>query len=216
MLKISSNLLRSSSKQTPVPFLETTSRIAETDNDRAVILNHYFASEYDLADRHSSPPDLEVPNYSMLESINISPDDVKQAIKQLKSNKAPGPNLIGPRLVKEASNELATPLSELYNLSLTTKTYPTPWKKSKCVSYFKTDNPCKANDYMHFFLLNYERKLMERCLHKHMSEYLEENTIISEYQSGFKPTDSTINKLAYLCNEFAKAIDKNTEIRVVF
>ena len=129
-LKISSNLLRSSSKQTPVPFLETTSRIAETDNDRAVILNHYFASEYDLADRHSSPPDLELPNYSMLESINISPDDVKQAIKQLKSNKAPGPNLIGPRLVKETSNELATPLSELYNLSLNTKTYPTPWKKA--------------------------------------------------------------------------------------
>ena len=57
---------------------------------------------------------------------------------------------------------------------------------------------------------------MERCVHKHISEYLEENTIISEFQSGFKPTDSTINQLAYLCNEFAKAIDESKEIRVVF
>ena len=42
------------------------------------------------------------------------------------------------------------------------------------------------------------------------------NTIISEYQSGFKPTDSTINQLAYLCNEFTKVIDESKEIRVVF
>ena len=53
-------------------------------------------------------------------------------------------------------------------------------------------------------------------MHKHTSEYLEENIIISEYQSGFEPTDSTINQLAYLCNEFAKAIDESKEIRVVF
>ena len=52
-------------------------------------------------------------------------------------------------------------------------------------------------------------------MHKH-TEYLEANTIISEFQSGFKPTDSTINQLAYLCNEFAKAIDESKEIRVVF
>ena len=53
-------------------------------------------------------------------------------------------------------------------------------------------------------------------MHKYISEYLEENTIISEFQSGFKPTDSTINQLAYLCNAFAKAIDESKEIRVVF
>ena len=135
--KISSNLLRSSPKQTSIPFLETTSGITETDNDKAEILNHYFASQSDLADRHCSPPDLELPNYPMLENIHISPDDVKEAIKQLKPNKAPGPNRIGPKLFKEASNELATPLSDLYNLSLTTKTYPASWKKQTCVLFSK-------------------------------------------------------------------------------
>ena len=135
--KISSNLLRSSSKQTSIPFLETTSGITETDNDKAEILNHYFASQSDLADRHSSPPHLELSNYPMLENIHISPDDVKQAIKQLKPNKAPGPNLIGPKLFKEASNELATPLSDMYNLSLTTKHTLPHGKKQTCVLFSK-------------------------------------------------------------------------------
>ena len=53
-------------------------------------------------------------------------------------------------------------------------------------------------------------------MHKHISENLEENTIISEYQSGFKTTDSIIKQLAYLCNEFAKAINESKEIRVVY
>ena len=136
--------------------------------------------------------------------------------KQLKPNKAPGPNLIGPKLFKEASNELATPLSDLYNLSLTTKTYPASWKKANVCPIFKKDNSFKPNNYRPISLLNYEGKIMERCVHKYISEYLEENTIISEYQSGFKSTDSTINQLAYLCNEFAKAIDESKEIRVAF
>ena len=114
----------------------------------------------------------------MLENIHISADDVKQAIKQLKPNKTPGPNLIGPKLFKEASNELATPLSGLYNLSLTTKTYPASWKKANVCPIFKKDNPCKPNNYRPISLLNYEGKIMERCVHKHISEYLEENTIV--------------------------------------
>ena len=57
---------------------------------------------------------------------------------------------------------------------------------------------------------------MERCVHERTSELLEEYTIMCEFQSGFKPTDSTVNQLASLVNEFAKAIDESKRIRVVF
>ena len=89
-------------------------------------------------------------------------------------------------------------------------------EKANVCPILKKDNPCKPNNYRPISLLNYEGKIMERCVHKDISEYLEENTIISEYQSGFKPTDSTINQLAYHCNELAEAIDESREIRVVF
>ena len=59
-----------------------------------------------------------------------------------------------------------------------------------CVLFSKKDNPCKPNNYRPISLLNYEGKIMERCVHKYISEYLEENTIISEFQLGFKPTES--------------------------
>ena len=57
---------------------------------------------------------------------------------------------------------------------------------------------------------------MERCVHKHVTKYLIQHSVITPYQSGFRTGDSTINQLLYINNEFAKALDEGKEIRVVF
>ena len=57
---------------------------------------------------------------------------------------------------------------------------------------------------------------MERCVHKYISQYRKQYSIITEFQSSFQSGDSTINQLVYLYNEFSKAVDENKEIRVVF
>lgn len=56
---------------------------------------------------------------------------------------------------------------------------------------------------------------MERCIHKHVSEYLIEHFVITPLQSGFQAGDSTVNQLLYLCNEIY-ALDNNKELRIVF
>ena len=58
-----------------------------------------------------------------------------------------------------------------------------------------------------FSLLSYLGKIMKRCLHKHLFNYLKLNNIISPYQSGFQSGDSTINQLVYLYNKFLKALE---------
>ena len=57
---------------------------------------------------------------------------------------------------------------------------------------------------------------MERCVHKHLTNYFIENNVKTPYQSGFVGGDSTVNQLLYLSNEFSKALDEGREIRVVF
>jgi hypothetical protein len=47
-------------------------------------------------------------------------------------------------------------------------------------------------------------KVMERCVYKHIYNFLLENRIISSNQSGFTPGDSAINQLLYITNEFGK------------
>ena len=53
----------------------------------------------------------------------------------LNSNKAPGPDLISPKLLKEGMQQLVPQLQRLFNLSLRLKKFPDSWKKIKCNCY---------------------------------------------------------------------------------
>ena len=59
---------------------------------------------------------------------------------------------------------------------------------------------------------------MERCVNKHLNEYLMTNNSITPNQSGFQIGDSTVNQLLYPNNTFLKALDegKQVHVRVVF
>ena len=56
-----------------------------------------------------------------------------QALISLQSNKASGPDDIGPRILKNCAASLATPLCHLFLLSLSSKTIPVNWKLHKII-----------------------------------------------------------------------------------
>ena len=189
MYKVSSEFLKTSSHSGSIPYLEINDEIAETETEKAEIVNHYSASQSTINDINVPLPDRDLPNYPQLNKINISPDDVRDAISLLKPYKAPGPNSVSPKLIKEAKNELAHPLSKLFNLSLTLKAFPDSWKQAKVTAVHKKDDRCLPNNNRPISLLNCEGKLMEQCVHKYISQYLKQHSIITEFQSGFQSGD---------------------------
>jgi hypothetical protein len=42
------------------------------------------------------------------------------------------------------------------------------------------------------------------------------NILITKFQSGFRPGDSTVNQLISISNDFGKAFDDGKEIRIIF
>ena len=190
--------------------------MAETEIEIAQVLNSYFANQSTVDDTDAVLPTLELPSYPPLSDIYISVNDVKDAISLLKPNKAPGPDLITPKLLKEGENQLLAPLSFLFNLSLSLRQFPDSWKEANVIAVHKKDSLSQPSNYRPISLLCYLGKLMERCMHKHIYNYLKQNHVISPYQSGFQSGDSTINQLVYLNNKFLQALDEAKEIRVVF
>ena len=57
---------------------------------------------------------------------------------------------------------------------------------------------------------------MERCVYNYIHNYLFENNIIINNQSGFTKGDSAIYQLINIINEFGKALDEGKEVRVIF
>ena len=103
---------------------------------------------------------------------------------------------------------LVPQLQRLFNLSLSQKQFPNSWKKSNVTAIHKKDSTTNPGNYRPISLLNINGKLVERCIHKHLTAYFLENNVITPYQSGFVSGDSTINQLLYLSNEFYKALDE--------
>lgn len=58
-------------------------------------------------------------------------------------------------------------------------------------------------------------KCMEKCIFKHLYNFILTNDILTPHQSGFRPNDSTV-KLLSITSDFYKAVDQGKEVRVVF
>ena len=59
-------------------------------------------------------------------------------------------------------------------------------------------------------------KAFEKAIHKHVHNFILASQIITPFQSGFMPWDSTVNQLTDMNNTFCQALDEGKEVCVVF
>ena len=71
-------------------------------------------------------------------------------------------------------------------------------------------------DCKHYRPISLLGKVIEKIVHKHVSNFFEDNNVIISLQSGFVPGDSTVNQLVDIYNTFSKALDNGLEIRAIF
>ena len=199
-----------------IPPLQIDEDLICDDKQKAEIFNEYFCSQSDLNDDGKDIPFIPDRLTDELHQIRINECEVEDVLKILDTSKATGPDLINPRLLKEAASILKYPLCKLFNLSLETSTFPSDWKNANVTPVFKKNSPSDFTNYRPISLISVIGKVMERCVYKHIYNYLLENNIISTHQSGFTQGDSAINQLLNITNEFGRALDQGKEIRVIF
>ena len=55
-----------------------------------------------------------------------------------------------------------------------------------------------------------------KCIHKHVYNFLQYNNIITQSQSGFIRGDSTVNQLLCICNDLCSSFDKGITTQAVY
>ena len=153
---------------------------------------------------------------NLLSTIVIHYDEVCSVLKALPVGKACGPDQINNRVLKEVAESIAGPLTHLFNASLAHSTVPNICKKANVSPIHKKDNKTQVENYRPISLLSSPGKTFEKIAHKHLYNFLLENNVITPFQSGFVPGDSTVNQLLDLYNTFSRALDEGKAVRVVF
>ena len=108
------------------------------------MFNDFFCDQSSINDDYLIPPDLDGRLCKKLRQIIITETDVDDILKTLDTSKATGPHMFNPRLLIEASSILRYPLCKLFNLSLSTRIFPTEWKFANVTPVFKKDSPCNV------------------------------------------------------------------------
>ena len=188
----------------------------ETNIGKAEALYSFFIKQSQLTNDAPELPTYTPPQYPPLEIVNINSQDVHDILRKLNTSKASGPDLINPRLLREAAVELCGPLSQFFNKLIQEETFPLDYKKSNVVPIHKKGDRSLPNNYRPISLLSIIGKSMERCIHKYVYNYCVTNKVITPFQSGFVHGDSTIYQLTDMYNSFCEAIDSGKEVRVVF
>ena len=81
---------------------------------------------------------------------------------------------------------------------------------------FKKGDRSDPNNYRPVYLLNTTGKLFEKIIYKYLFNFFRDKFVISLWQSGFMPGNSTISQLLEIYHKFCTAVADGKEVRVVF
>ena len=126
---------------------------------------------------------------------------IYNVLKVINPTKVSGPDLINPRLLKEAAPIIKHPFCKLFYLSLRVASYPCQWKRANIAPVLKNNKQNDVKNYRPISLLSVISKCMERCVYKHIHNHLLDNDILSTCQSRFTKGDSAVNQLINITND---------------
>ena len=88
------------------------------------------------------------------------------------------------------------------------------WKKSNIVPVHKKGDKQLLENYRPVSLLPISRKVFEKILYNNIFEYLQENNLLCENHSGFRPSDSCEYQLLSIVHEIFALFDCNPPLDV--
>ena len=92
--------------------------------------------------------------------------------------------------------------------------YPDDWKKSNLVSVHKKESKNLIKNYRPISLLPVFSKVFERIIFNSLFNYLFENKLFTECQSGFLLGDSCISQLLSITHEIYKSFNCSPSVDV--
>jgi len=134
-----------------------------------------------------------------MSNIQINTPRVLKLLKNLNPGKAPGPDSLSPRVLKELSTILANPLAHIFRKSLTSGCIPRDCKHANVTPVFKKGQKYLCSNYRHISLTCIASKLMEHIICSSIMGHA--HNILYPLQHGFRSRRSCETQLLDMVND---------------
>ena len=213
---------------------DKTSLINEISSDGLLIsnskdmsnkFNEYFTNVADNITNNLNPSDRDCSYYLTESNSNflfeqINSYDLVKIVSGLESKASQDMFGLSNNLIKKVIDNIALPLTHIFNLSLQSGIIPNELKMAKVIPIFKLNSKdaellSDMSNYRPISLLSIFSKILEKIVALKLTEYLDTNNLLYKHQYGFQKQKSTVQPIIHLLNEIVKnSNEKNVSIGV--
>ena len=168
-----------------VSSLKSEGKLFSHSIDKADILNKQFQSVFSSSEKISKedfckhyPMPTTDDQFPVIDNIEITLNGVIKLLRALNPTKSPGPDNLGPRVLKELALEIGPLLLLIYKKSLQTSEIPEDWRKANVTPVFKKGQRYQAENYRPISLTSVCCKTMEHIVTSTIMNHGEDNNIL--------------------------------------
>ena len=132
-------------------------------------------------------------------------------MSSLKSSNSEGVDCININVIKTSIDLLASPLSQICNISFSTGIVPDRLKISKVIPVFKSEDSTKFTNYRPISILPCFSKILDSAMYHRLMNYLTCHNILNDQQYGFRKKHSL-----ELTNKIFESFEKNEHTLGIF
>lgn len=155
----------------------------------------------------------------VINSMFLHPATLNEAvltIKDLNSNKSPGPDNIPALFVKNHCTFFATLLADVFNEIAVTGEWPDCLKTARITPVFKSGDEKDPSNYRPISCLSVLDKVIEKLLVNRIVNFIEQHNIMYTHQYGFRKGMSTLSATCDLTEDIYDSLDKREIVGALF
>ena len=182
-----------SDDELPVPVEQT-----------AKFINEYFSGigeklAKNLSDEWSFDGDIFEGEEIKLLHTGVA--EVEEIIKNINITKSSSIEGLSSKILKLAFGYTKDQMVHMFNCSLDSGKIPKVWKNAMVIPIHKGGDKRKVNNLRPISLLPLPGKMLERIIHTQLSNFLENNNLLSNFQFGYRKNCSTIEAIGILTDD---------------
>ncbi len=147
--------------------------------------------------------------------MTLSSDSVRRSLSRINARKAPGPDNIPGRVLRDCAVELTDVFTDIFNISLSQAVVPTCFKATTIIPVPKKSSPSCFNDYRPVALTPIPMKCFERLVMQHIKSVLPPS--LDPFQFAYRSNRSTDDAIATALHPALTHLDKkDSYVRLLF
>ncbi|KAF1468727.1 hypothetical protein FQV17_0013856, partial [Megadyptes antipodes antipodes] len=201
------------------PLLDAGGNIVTEDEEKVEVLNAFFVSAFNRQTSYpqgTRPPELEDRDGEQDEPPIIPEEAVNDLLCHLDAHKSMGPDGIHPRVLRELAEELAKPLSIIYQPSWLTGEVPDDWRFANVTPIYKKGRKEDPGNYRPVSLTSVPGKIMEQFILMAFTRHVRDSQGIRPSQHGFMRGRSCLTNLISFYDQVTRLVDEGKAVDVVY